>query len=130
MFSLRRMLLAHCLLVLVACSSEKRQLLHVESPDHATTAVVMQEVGGGAAISSMYSLYLADGKGDLGEPNLKATFCGGLSVTWQGSRILLVEYDSECHIRQFSNKWWSKADTEKAQPASVEIVLIRRRSKG
>lgn len=129
MFVVRGMLLTHCLLVLAACSSEKRELLRVDSPDHATTAVVMQEVGGGAAISSTYSLYLLEGKGELGEPNLKATYCGGLSVVWQGSRTLLVEYDPECHIRQFSNKWWSKSAIQKAQPATVEIVLIRRQVK-
>jgi hypothetical protein len=129
MFPIRKMLLTHCFLVLAACSSEKKESLRVESPDHATTAVMMQEVGGGAAISSMYSLYLSEGKGELGEPNLKATYCGGFSVLWQGSRTLLVEYDPDCHIRQFSNKWWSKSAIEKAQPATVEIVLIRRQGK-
>ena len=129
MVAVRGVLLTHCLLVLAACSSEKREFLRIDSPDHATTALVMQEVGGGAAISSTYSLYLLAGKDELGEPNLTATYCGGLSVVWQGSRTLLVEYDPECHIRKFSNKWWSKSAIQKAQPATVEIILIRRQSK-
>jgi hypothetical protein len=130
MFPVRAALLTLCSLMLAACSVEKKELTRLASPDHATTVVVMQEVGGGAAISSTYYVYLSDGKSELSEPNLRATYCGGLSVAWEGSGRLLVEYDSECHIRQFANKWWSKSATQKAQTATVEIVLVRRQDKG
>jgi hypothetical protein len=114
-------------IALSACSSEKRELVRVASPDHATTAVVMQDIGGGAAISSVYSLYLSDGHDALNDSILQATYRGGISLAWEGSSKLLVEYDSECYIKKFSNKWWSKPAIQKAQAATVEIVLIQRR---
>jgi len=130
MSPVRTALLIQFLLVLTACSSEKRELKRVDSPDQATTAVLMQELGGGATVSSVYSIYLSEDKGELSEPILTATYCGGLSVAWDGSRKLLVEYDSECNIRQFINYWWSKSAIQKAQHATVEIVLVRRPDRG
>lgn len=131
MSPVRSLLWTQCLLLLLTgCSSEKRELKSLASPDHATTAVVMQELGGGATVSSVYSIYLSEGKGKLSEPILTATYCGGLSVSWEGGRTLLVEYDPECNIRQFINHWWSKSAIQNAQSATVEIVLIRRQDKG
>lgn len=127
---IRMALLTLCLPVLVACSSERKELSRLASPNHATTVVVMREAGGGAPISSTYFVYLSDGEGELTKPNLTATYCGGLSLAWRGSGTLLVEYDPECYIRQFVNKWWSHSATQKAQSATVEIILVRREGKG
>ena len=63
---------------LVACSSDRKELIRLASPDRATTAVVMQEAGGGAAISSTYFVYLSDGQGQLGKSNLSATYAAAL----------------------------------------------------
>jgi hypothetical protein len=125
----RKVLLALFLLTLSACSSEKTELTRATSPDGGKTAVVMQEAGGGAAISSTYFLYISDGQNESNKPSLTATYCGGLSVAWKGSGTLLVQYDSECYIREFVNKWWSKSAIRRAQSATVEIVLIRSQDK-
>jgi hypothetical protein len=113
------------LLVLVACSQEQKELMRVPSPDHTTTAIVVQETGGGAAVSSTYYVYLSEGNGERAKPVFAATYCGGLSVGWQGLRRLLIDYDPHCHIRQFTNKWWNKGAVEKAQDATAEIILVR-----
>jgi hypothetical protein len=131
MLRVRSALWIYCLLVvLTGCSSEKRELKSLASPDHATTAIVMQELGGGATVSSVYSIYLSEDKGKLSEPILTATYCGGLAVSWEGDRTLQVEYDSDCNIRQFINHWWSRSAIQNAQSATVEIVLLRRQDKG
>jgi hypothetical protein len=119
-------MLVTMLIVLSACSSERRELTRIASPDHATTAIVIQELGGGATVSATYLLYFSDENGELSGPRLTATYCGGLSLAWKGGGTLLMEYDSECYIRQFINKWWSKSAIKDARPATVEIELIRR----
>lgn len=129
MVASRTILLMPCLLIVAACSSEKTELVRLTSPDRATTAVVVQESGGGAAISSTYSVYLSESQGQLGKPSLRATYCGRLALAWKGNKTLVIEYDPECYIKQFVNKWWSKSATERAQPATVEIVLLQRQNK-
>jgi hypothetical protein len=113
------------LLALAACSQEQKELMRVPSPDHATTAIVVQEIGGGAAISSTYYVYLQEGNGERAKPIFAATYCGGLSVGWQGPKTLLIDYHPHCHIRQFTNEWWNKGAAEKAQGATAEIILVR-----
>ncbi len=127
MLPIRSMIWSQFLLfALTACSSETREVMRVASPDHTTTVVETREHGGGAAGSAVYYLYMLEAGGTIGAPILTATYCGGLTVTWQGNSKLQVAYDSQCNIRQFVNRWWSKSAIQNAQVATVEIVLARK----
>jgi hypothetical protein len=100
--------------------------MRVTSPDQATSAIVIQGVGGGAAISSTYYVYLSEGDVEPGEAVFTATYCGGLNVSWERPKTLLIEYPSGCHIRRFTNMWWSKIAVSKSQGATAEIILVRK----
>lgn len=61
-----RLTLPFAMLVLLApagCSMQKKEALRAESPDHAVVATLMEEVGGGATVSTVYDLNLSSRHG-------------------------------------------------------------------
>jgi len=114
------------LLVLAGCSVDHAEISRTASPDGQVIAVLVQEVGGGAAGTSKYYVYLTEPKsGELKHPNFMATGCPGLSVAWIRRGLLQLDYPAQCSIKQFTNLWYSQSDTQNARHASVEIVLAR-----
>lgn len=106
---------------------QKKEALTAESPDHAVVATLMEEVGGGATVSTVYDLYLSSRHGGDRKLVWDATYCGGISLTWQGNNTLVVQYYPGCDIHKFHNVWWSKQDIQSSSPLPpVEIILIRR----
>lgn len=114
-------------LSLAACSVDRTEVDRKTSPDGHVTAVLMRETGGGAAGSSAYYVYLLEpnGSGKLKDASFVASRCAGLSLTWSGDHTLQLRYPSGCAIKQFVNLWYSPAAIANAQPADVEIVLVR-----
>jgi hypothetical protein len=123
----RRALAVVALLLLAACSVKRTELARIVSPDHRAIAVLVREDAGGAAGSTAYYLYLVDAqsKKELDHPNLTGIRCEGLSIAWEDSTTLQVNYDSKCAIKQFLNRWYSSSGVSNVQPAYVEIVLVR-----
>jgi hypothetical protein len=111
---------------LTSCSLEHRELARIASPDHNTLAILVWEYGGGAAGSSEHYVYLieAGSKKSLDKPVLAATRCDP-SISWSDSHTLQINYQPDCSIRQFHNKWYSASDIQNARPSSVEIILNR-----
>jgi hypothetical protein len=106
---------------------QKKEALRVESPNHAVVATLMEEVGGGATVSTVYDLYLSRQDGGDRKLVFDATYCGGISLTWPGNNTLVVRYYPGCDIHTFQNVWWSKQDIQSPRPLPpVEIILIRR----
>jgi len=66
----------------------------------------------------------ADLKKSTGKPVFAATNCDP-SISWPHSHTLQINYQPDCSIRQFQNKWYSASDIQKARHSSVEIVLNR-----
>jgi hypothetical protein len=129
--SFRRMTLFVIVSLLSACSMERSEIARLVSPDHRATAVLTQEVGGGAAGAGVYSLYLTDVEDkELKRPNFVATGCPGLSIAWMSPRVLKLNYPQDCAIKQFVNLWYSRLDVKNARPASVEIVLAETADNG
>jgi hypothetical protein len=121
-----RVALIAVLALFSGCSMERSEIARLDSPDHRATAVLVQEVGGGAAGSATYSLYLTDTEDqEMKRPSFVASGCSGLSVEWMDTRILKLNYPSNCAIKQFVNLWYSRLDVKNARRASVEIVLAR-----
>ena len=116
-------LVAGCL---TSCSLEHRELARISSPDHNTFAILVWEYGGGAAGSSEHYVYVieAGSKESLDKPVLAATHCDP-SISWRDSRTLQINYQPDCSIRQFQNKWYSASDIQNARHSSVEIILNR-----
>ena len=114
------------LVALAACSVQKKKVLETESPGDAATATLIEETGGGAAVSTMYHLYLSDRSNARGQLVFDATYCGGISLAWQGTNTLVLQYLSGCYIHSFRNMWWSKMDLANASGPTVEIVLVRK----
>jgi hypothetical protein len=125
-----RLTLPFAMLVLLApagCSMQKNEALRAESPNHAVVATLIEEVGGGATVSTVYDLYLSSRNGGDRKLAFDATYCGGISLTWQETNSLLVRYYPGCAIHSFQNIWWSKQDIQSPRPLPpVEIILIRR----
>ncbi len=69
-------------------------MVRATSPDHKATAVLVRELGGGAAGSSNYYLYFtpAEGKEELKKPNLTASGCDAISIRWVSSLVLQLHY--------------------------------------
>ena len=128
--SIRRRLTLHIamlvLLALAGCSMQKKEALRAESPNHTVVATLMEEVGGGATVSAVYDLYLSSQIGDDRKLVFDATYCGGISLTWQGSNTLVMKYYPGCDIHAFKNIWWSKQDIRNPSQPPVEIILVRR----
>lgn len=114
------------LLALAGCSMRKEEALQAESPNHAVIATLMKEIGGGATVSTVYDLYLSSRKGGDRKLVFDATYCGGISLTWQGSNTLVMQYYPGCDIHTFQNIWWSKRNIQNPSLRPVEIILIRR----
>lgn len=114
------------LLALAGCSMQKEEALRAESPDHAVVATLMEEIGGGATVSAVYDLYLSSQNGGDRKLVFDATYCGGISLTWQGSNTLVMQYYPGCDIHTFQNIWWSKRNIQNPNLRPVEIILIRR----
>lgn len=127
---MRRLLKLHVamlvLLVLAGCSMQKREALRAESPNQAVVATLMEEVGGGATVSAVYDLYLSSRNGGDRKLVFDATYCGGISLAWQGNNTLVVQYYPGCDIHTFQNTWWSKGDIQNPSLPPVEIILNRR----
>lgn len=127
---MRRRLTLHIamlvLFTLAGCSMQKREALKAESPNHAVVATLMEEVGGGATVSAVYDLYLSSRNGGDRKLVFDATYCGGISLTWQGSNTLVLQYYPGCDIHTFQNTWWSKQATQNPRLQPIEIILIRR----
>jgi hypothetical protein len=113
-------------LTLPGCSMERSETARVTAPDGHATAVLTEEVGGGAAGAGRYYLYITEDKDSqsLSDPNFMATSCPGLSVVWKSNQFLTLNYPSDCSIRKFDNHWFSPSDIQNARK-SVEIVLAR-----
>jgi hypothetical protein len=124
------LLVALCTLGIAACSMHSQQVVRSESPDHATIARVIEEVGGPATVSRVDDLYLSDQRGSYGTRVFDATSCAGISLTWQGNHRLLLEYPGGCYIHKLRNLWWNKAATRNASAATVEIILVRGKDVG
>jgi hypothetical protein len=113
------------LVSIAACSMQKREVLRSESPDQSVVATLMEEIGGGATVSAIYDLYLSSRNNDDQKLVFSATYCGGISLKWQGSNTLFVQYYPGCDIHIFQNTWWSKQDIKNPSLPPVEIILIR-----
>jgi hypothetical protein len=88
--------------------------------------IVVWEFGGGAAGSSEHYVYVVDAASTKtpDKPVLSATNCDP-TISWLDSHTLQINYQSDCTIRQFQNKWFSASDIQNAHHASVEIILNR-----
>ena len=106
--------------------AEEIKVLEIESPGNSATATLIEETGGGAAVSTVYDLYLVDGSDARGQLVFDATYCGSISLTWQGAKTLVLQYLPACHIHSFRNMWWSKMDIANASGPTVESVLVRK----
>jgi hypothetical protein len=117
------LLVAWCL---TACSLERREIARIVSPDHNTSAILVWEYGGGAAGSSEHHVYLMEtgSKESAKQPVLVATHCGP-SISWSDSHTLQINYQADCSIRKFQNKWHGASDTQNARHSEVEIILNR-----
>jgi hypothetical protein len=112
--------------LLASCSLEHRELARISSPDHTTLAILVWEYGGGAAGSSEHYVYVVEASATKSpdKPDLTATQCDP-SISWSDSHTLQINYQPDCSIRQFQNKWYSASDIQNARHASVEIILNR-----
>lgn len=126
-YSVRVQVFAVFVVFLAGCSMDHSEISRLVSPDGQVTAVLAQDLGGGAAGASGYYLYLmeANSSGELKHPNFMATGCPGLSAAWVGRGTLQLNYPAECSIKQFTNLWYSQSDIQNARHASVEVVLVR-----
>lgn len=113
-------------LALAACSMQKKEALRIESPDRSVVATLMEEIGGGATVSTVYQLYLSSQSGRDRKLIFDATYCGGISLAWHGSNTLIVQYNPGCDIDAFHNTWWSSKDIQNPSLPPVEIILDRR----
>ena len=114
------------LLALAGCSMQKKEALRIESPDHSTVATLMEEIGGGATVSTVYQLYLSSQSDGDRKLVFDATYCGGISLAWRGSNTLVLQYNPGCDIDAFHNTWWSSKDIQNPSLPPVEIILLRR----
>src|SRR5882757_6013286 len=102
--SFRRMMLYGAVSLLSACSMERNEIARLLSPDSRATAVLVRDVGGGAAGSGVYSLYLTEAADEkLKTSNFEATGCAGLFIAWMSPRVLKLSYPQGCEIKRFVN---------------------------
>jgi hypothetical protein len=122
---MRKRLCALVFLTLSGCSMERSETARVTAPDGHATAVLTEEVGGGAAGAGRYYLYIIESRHshELKSPNFMATGCPGLSAVWENNKFLTLKYPSDCYIRSFINHWYSSSNIQNG--GSVEIVLER-----
>lgn len=83
-------LAALCAQGIAACTMQSQEVARSESPDHGTIARVIEEVGGPATVARVDDLYLSDQPGSYGTQVFHATYCSGISLTWQGNHVLFL----------------------------------------
>ena len=121
---------AFCVLfcLLAACSMDRKEVSRAPSPDHRVAAVIVNEMGGGAAGSSEYYVYMVEDKTaeELSHPVFTASNCAGLSAKWIDNNNLQLTYYSSCSIREFVIKWFSTRSTgHDGRRADAEITLTK-----
>jgi len=109
-----------CCILLLACGESEIERL--ASPDMVFDAVVTRQVGGGATVSSLYSVYLVPHgarNGDSDAEIFRASRVGeyGIDLEWVGGHELHVTHD--CSRVWKSASSWPKANSNK----KVAIVV-------
>lgn len=114
-----------CAQGIAACTMHSQEVARSESPNHGTIARVIEEVGGPATVARVEDLYLSGEPGSYGTRVFDSTYCSGISLTWQGNHVLLLNYPGGCYIHTLTNLWWNRSDTRNAGAATVEVILVR-----
>jgi hypothetical protein len=119
--------LSASLLLLTACSAERKELNRQLSPNRKLVAVLMESLGGDAGASLREEIYVNDQSLPLSldKPVFSAVGCDRVSLKWLNDYTLEIRYETVCAISHFTNRWNRPSDTAVGRENPIEVVLVR-----